>query len=169
MFRGIKEDLDSIFPRDPAARSYLELLLCYPGVHALLLHRVSHRLWRAKLFLAARLLSHFSRMITGIEIHPGARIGRRLFIDHGMGVVIGETATIGEGVTIYQGVTLGGVSLEKKIRHPQIGSGVIIGAGAKLLGPIQVGNDARIGANAVVLNDVAAGARMVGVPAQAKD
>ncbi len=165
MFKRVLEEIDAVFARDPAARSRLEVFLCYPGFHAMVFHRLAHKLWQRNFRLLARWLSLFSRFFTGIEIHPGARIGRRFFIDHGMGVVIGETATIGDDVTIYHDVTLGGTSFEKGIRHPQLGNNVIIGAGAQLLGPIQVGNNARIGSNAVVVKDVPAGATMVGVPA----
>jgi serine O-acetyltransferase len=167
MFKRILQEIDAVFARDPAARSRLEIVLCYPGFHAIILHRLSHRLWRHGFRLLARWLSLWSRFFTGIEIHPGARIGQRFFIDHGMGVVIGETAFIGDDVTIYHGVTLGGTSFEKGIRHPQIGNNVIIGSGAQLLGPITVGDGARIGSNAVVVKDVPAGATMVGVPAHA--
>lgn len=169
MFNTLKEDLDAVIARDPAARSRLEIVLCYPGFHALLLHRVAHALWNAELKLLARWLSSCSRFLTGIEIHPGAVIGQRFFIDHGMGVVIGETASIGNDVTIYHGVTLGGTSFEKGVRHPQIGDDVIVGAGAQLLGPIHVGHGARIGSNAVVVRDVAPGATMVGVPAHSAE
>ena len=166
MFRKIKQEIDSYFSRDPAARSRFEIILCYPGFHANILHRVTNRLWRAKWYLLARVISYWSRFLTGIEIHPGARIGRRFFIDHGMGVVIGETATIGDDVTIYHGVTLGGTSFEGGIRHPQIGNNVVIGAGAQLLGPIYVKDGAKIGSNAVVVSNVEAGQTMVGVPAR---
>lgn len=161
----IKEDFEAIMKRDPAARSWLEIVLCYPGFHAVLLHRLTHRLWKAGWRLSARWLSHFGRFFTGVEIHPAATIGRRFFIDHGMGVVIGETASIGDDVTIYHGVTLGGVSMKKGVRHPQLGNDVIIGAGAKLLGPIRLGDGARVGSNAVVVDDVAAQTTVVGVPA----
>lgn len=167
MFNTLKEDLDAVIARDPAARSRLEVMLFYPGFHALILHRAAHGLWSANLKLLARFISAISRFFTGIEIHPGAVIGQRFFIDHGMGVVIGETASIGNDVTIYHGVTLGGTSFEKGLRHPQIGNDVIVGAGAQLLGPIHVGHGARIGSNAVVVRDVVAGATMVGVPAHA--
>ncbi len=169
MFKKIVNDIDSILSRDPAARSRLEVILCYPGFHAIILHRLSNWLWRARLKLLGRLVSYISRFITGIDIHPGATIGDRFFIDHGMGVVIGETASIGNDVTIYHDVTLGGVApqSDKKgaLRHPQICNNVIIGAGAHLLGPITVADGARIGSNAVVVRDVEAGAVMVGVPA----
>jgi serine O-acetyltransferase len=167
MFKHILEEIDAVFARDPAARSRLEVFLCYPGFHAMVFHRLAHKLWRRDFKLLARWISLFSRFITGIEIHPGAKIGRHFFIDHGMGVVIGETSTIGDDVTIYHDVTLGGTSFSKGIRHPQIGNNVIIGAGAQVLGPIQVGDGARIGSNAVVVKDVPQGATMVGVPAHA--
>ena len=166
MFYKLLREVDSFFERDPAAKSRIEIILCYPGFHAVLWHRVSHRLWQKNFRLLARFISQISRFFTGIEIHPGATIGARFFIDHGMGVVIGETATIGNDVTLYHDVTLGGVSFIPGIRHPQIGNNVIIGAGAQLLGPIHVGDDARIGSNAVVVKDVPAGATMVGVPAR---
>lgn len=166
MFKTIMQDIDSVFARDPAARSRLEIILCYPGVHALLFHRLAHRLWTWRLKLLARIIAQFSRFLTGIEIHPGAVIGKRFFIDHGMGVVIGETATIGDDVTMYHGVTLGGTSLLKGIRHPQLGNNVIVGAGAQLLGPIHVGDNSRIGSNAVVVKNVDAGDTMVGIPAR---
>ncbi len=167
MIKRIIEDIDSFFDRDPAARSRLEVVLCYPGFHAVMAYRFHHMLWNMKLKLLARFISQLTRIATGIEIHPGANIGRGLFIDHGMGVVIGETATIGDHVTIYHDVTLGGTSWSEGVRHPQIGNEVIIGAGAQLLGPIHVGNEARIGSNAVVVKDVPAEATMVGVPARA--
>ena len=164
MLERIREDVGCVFERDPAARHALEVVTCYPGVHAVLIHRVSHRLWRVGLKWAARLLSHLGRFLTGIEIHPGATIGRRFFIDHGMGVVIGETAEIGDDCTLYHGVTLGGTTWEKGKRHPTLENGVVIGAGAKVLGPITVGTNARIGSNAVVVRDVPAGATVVGIP-----
>ncbi len=165
MFKRMFDEIDAVFARDPAARSRLEVFLCYPGFHAIMFHRLAHKLWRADFKLLARWISMFSRFISGIEIHPGAKIGKRFFIDHGMGVVIGETATIGDDVTIYHEVTLGGTSFEKGVRHPQVGNNVIIGAGAKLLGPIRIGDGARIGSNAVVVKDVEPSATMVGVPA----
>jgi len=152
--------------RDPAARSLLEIILCYPGLHALFFHRIAHVLWTYKLYLIARFVSHISRFLTAIEIHPAAKIGKRFFIDHGVGVVIGETAEVGDDVFIYHQVTLGATTSKKVKRHPTIGNGVIIGAGAKLLGPINVGKDAKIGANSVVVNDVPPGATMVGIPAK---
>src|SRR3984957_12482588 len=165
MFKRVLQEIDAVFARDPAARSRLEVFLCYPGFHAMVFHRLAHKLWRLDFKLLARWISFFARFLTGIEIHPGAKIGQRFFIDHGMGVVIGETATIGNDVTLYHDVTLGGTSFEKGIRHPQIGNNVIIGAGAQLLGPIHVGDNARIGSNAVVVKDVPEGVTMVGVPA----
>jgi len=166
MFSRIREDIDAIMERDPAARSRLTVFFCYPGFHAVLLHRAAHWAWGNNLFFLGRLVSHIARVVTGIEIHPGAQIGRRLFIDHGMGCVIGETTEIGDDVTLYQGVTLGGVSLEKEKRHPTLEDGVIVGSGAQVLGPFTVGRGARIGANAVVLKDVPPGVTMVGIPAK---
>jgi serine O-acetyltransferase len=166
MFARIREDVASTFERDPAARSTWEVITCYPGFHALLIHRFAHRLWRWRLRWLARFLSHVSRFLTGIEIHPGATVGRRVFIDHGMGVVIGETAEIGDDCTLYHGVTLGGTTWNKGKRHPTLGRGVVIGAGAKVLGPIVVGDGARIGSNAVVVKDVPPAATAVGIPAR---
>ncbi len=168
MLKRFFAEIDSFFDRDPAAKSRLEIILCYPGFHALILHRIAHRLWRSRLplRLVSRVISQFSRFITGIEIHPGATIGHRFFIDHGMGVVIGETATIGDYVTLYHGVTLGGTSAQPGVRHPQIEDGVVIGSGAQLLGPIKIGSGARIGSNAVVVKDVKADTTVVGVPAR---
>ena len=166
MFGTIKEDLQIIFERDPAAKSVLEIVTCYSGFHAILFHRLAHRLWLWGLFWPSRFISQFSRFLTGIEIHPGAKIGRRFFIDHGMGVVIGETSEIGDDCTIYHGVTLGGTSWRKGKRHPSLGQNVIVGAGAKILGPISVGGQAKIGSNAVVVRDVPAGATAVGIPAR---
>lgn len=162
------EDLQAARRRDPAARTLLEVALAYPGVHALWVHRLAHRMWHASplLKLPARLISQAARAGTGIEIHPGAVLGRRLFIDHGMGVVIGETAEVGEDVVLFHGTTLGGVSMSRGKRHPTLGDRVTVGAGAKVLGPITVGDDARVGANAVVVKDVPAGAVAVGVPAR---
>ena len=162
----LKEDIVAIMERDPAARSRREVVLCYPGFHAVLLHRLAHASWRRGWLLVGRSISHFGRMVTGIEIHPGARIGRRMFIDHGMGCVIGETTEIGDDVTLYHGVTLGGVSLQREKRHPTLEDGVIVGSGAQVLGPITVGAGARVGANAVVLKDVAPGVTMIGIPAR---
>lgn len=155
-----------VFERDPATKSTLEVLLCYPGLRAVFLHRVSHFLWNKGLKFLARYSSHINRFLTGIEIHPGAEIGRRFFIDHGSGVVIGETAEIGDDVTIYQGVVLGGVSMEKRKRHPTLGNEVVIGAGAILLGPITIGDGAKIGANSVVLSNVKPYTTVVGIPAR---
>ena len=166
MFNRLREDISCVFERDPAARSWWEVLTCYPGVHALLLHRLSHRLWGVGFKWLARLLSHLGRFLTGVEIHPGATIGRRVFIDHGMGVVIGETAEIGDECTLYHGVTLGGTSWSHGKRHPTLARGVVIGAGAKVLGPITVGEGAKIGSNAVVVRDVPPGATAVGIPAR---
>lgn len=164
MFERIREDIKAVFERDPAAKNVLEVILCYPGLHAIIGYRIAHFFYERGMFVIARLISHVVRFLTGIEIHPGARIGRRLFIDHGMGVVIGETAEIGDDVTIYQGVTLGGTGKEKGKRHPTIGNRVVIAAGAKVLGSFEVGDEAKIGAGAVVLRPVPAGATVVGVP-----
>ena len=167
MFSRLRSDIQCILDRDPAARSKWEVLTCYPGLHALLLHRLAHGLWRRDLRWLGRLLSQFSRWLTGIEIHPGAQIGNAVFIDHGMGVVIGETAEIGDGCTIYQGVTLGGTSLAKGAkRHPTLGRTVVVGACAKVLGGFTVGDDAAVGSNAVVTKTVPAGATAVGIPAR---
>ncbi|WP_330925647.1 serine O-acetyltransferase [Candidatus Sororendozoicomonas aggregata] len=164
MFERIKEDITSVLDRDPAARNTLEVLTTYPGLHALLMHRLAHGLWHRNVKWLARFIAMFSRWFTGIEIHPAAVIGRRFFIDHGMGVVIGETAEIGDDVTLYQGVTLGGTSLNKGKRHPTIEDRVVIGAGAKVLGPFSVRKNARVGSNAVVVKEVPEGATVVGVP-----
>ena len=164
MFSRIKEDINTVFKRDPAARNKAEVLLCYPGLHAIIIHRVTHFLWRHKRFLLARLLSHLGRFLTGIEIHPGANIGRRVFIDHGMGVVIGETAEVGDDVTLYHGVTLGGTSTEKVKRHPTIGRNVVIGTGAKILGPFAIGEDSMVGAGSVVVKEVPPSSTVVGIP-----
>lgn len=164
MLKIIKEDIQTVFEKDPAARSVLEVLICYPGLHALWAHRIAHFLWRHNLRLPARFLSHISRFLTGIEIHPGAEIGRRCFIDHGSGVVIGETTEIGDDVLIYQGVVLGGTTLEKKKRHPTLGNGVEMGAGAIALGPITIGDGARIGSSSVVIKSVPPGVTVVGIP-----
>ncbi len=169
MKKQMFEDFRSLMTRDPAARNLFDLFTLYPGVHALFFHRLSHRLWLWRWFWLARFISNISRLLTGIEIHPGAKIGRRFFIDHGMGVVIGETAEIGDDCTIYHGVTLGGTSWQKGKRHPTLGNGVVIGAGAKVLGPIIVGDYAKIGSNAVVIKDVAAQSTIVGVPGKALD
>jgi serine O-acetyltransferase len=164
MLKSLREYLTSVFQRDPAARSVFELLTVYPGVHALVFHRLSHRLWCWHLRWLARWLALAARWLTGIEIHPGAKIGRRFFIDHGMGVVIGETAEIGDDCTLYHGVTLGGTTWRQGKRHPTLGNNVVVGAGAKILGPIMVGHNARVGSNSVVVRDVPAGATVVGIP-----
>ena len=164
MFETIKEDIKVVFERDPASRSALETLIASPGFHAILLHRLNHWLWTKNLYLLARFSAHLSRFLTGIEIHPGANLGRRFFIDHGMGIVIGETSEIGDDCSIYHGVTLGGTTWQKGKRHPTLKDGVIIGAGAKVLGPITLGANARIGSNAVVVKDVPDDATVVGIP-----
>jgi len=169
MFERIREEVAVVFERDPAARTVWEVVTCYPGFHALLFHRLSGRLWNLRLKWLARFISHIARWLTGIEIHPGARIGRRFFIDHGMGVVIGETAEIGDDCTLYHGVTLGGTSWRQGKRHPTLGKGVIVGAGAKILGPILVGDGAKVGSNAVVVKEVPPGATAVGIPARIVD
>ena len=161
-----REDLSVVFQRDPAARNYFEILTTYPGVHALILHRLAHFLWSIKLKLIARIFSHLARILTGIEIHPGAQIGRRFFIDHGMGVVIGETAIIGDDCTLYHGVTLGGTTWKKGKRHPTLRDNVVIGAGAKVLGPITLGNNSKVGSNAVVVTDIPNDSTAVGIPAK---
>ncbi|HPL99376.1 MAG TPA: serine O-acetyltransferase [Bacillota bacterium] len=165
MFGRLKEDIRTIFERDPAAKSYLEVILCYPGLHAVICHRIAHGLYRRRWYVAARLISQISRFFTGIEIHPGAAIGRRFFIDHGSGIVIGETTEIGDDVTLYQGVTLGGTGKDKGKRHPTIGNNVTIGSGAKILGPISIGHNAKIGAGAVVVRCIPPNSTAVGVPA----
>jgi serine O-acetyltransferase len=162
--RTMKEDIRTVFAKDPAAESVWEVLVCYPGLQAIWLHRVAHWLWRHKLLFLGRLLSHINRWMTGIEIHPGASVGRRLFIDHGMGVVVGETAEIGDDVLMYQGAVLGGTSTQRVKRHPSIGNNVVIGAGTTVLGPVTVGDHARLGAGSVVIKDVPATATVVGVP-----
>jgi serine O-acetyltransferase len=164
MFARIREDIHSVFERDPAARNALEVLFCYPGLHAVWFHRLAHWFWTHELFFLGRLTSHFGRFFTGIEIHPGARIGRKFFIDHGMGVVIGETAEIGDNVTLYHGVTLGGVSWEKTKRHPTLGDNVVIGSGAKILGPFTVGANSKVGSNSVVVKEVPPNSTVVGIP-----
>ncbi|BBI98986.1 serine acetyltransferase [Ferrigenium kumadai] len=169
MFKNIREDIASVFDRDPAARTTFEVLTCYPGLHARIFHRMANKLWHANFKWLARFISHIARFFTGIEIHPGATIGRRFFIDHGMGVVIGETAEIGDDVTMYHGVTLGGTSWKEGKRHPTLGNGVVVGAGAKILGPIHIGDGAKIGSNAVVVKDVPAGATAAGIPARILD
>ena len=169
MFRNLREDIRAVFDRDPAARSFWEVLTCYPGIHALIMHRLAHWLWGHRLRWLGRFTAHLSRMLTGIEIHPGATIGRRFFIDHGMGVVIGETAVIGDDVTLYHGVTLGGTSWNKGKRHPTLENGVVVGAGAMVLGPITISAGAKIGSNAVVTKPVPAGFTAVGNPARILD
>ena len=166
MLKKLKEDLSIVFERDPAARSYLEILTTYPGVHAIIFHRIAHILWKIKLFWLGRLISHISRFLTGIEIHPGAIIGSRFFIDHGMGVVIGETSVIGDDCTIYHGVTLGGTSWKQGKRHPTLENKVVVGAGAKILGPITICSGAKIGSNAVVVKDIPKNVVAVGIPAR---
>jgi len=166
LFRNLRYDLNKVMENDPAARSKIEVFLLYPTIHALIAYRISHYLYINKLFFLARLISQISRFFTGIEIHPGAKIGRGLVIDHGMGVVIGETAEIGDNVLLYHGVTLGGTGKDKGKRHPTVGNNVVIGAGAKVLGPIYIGSNSKIGANSVVLNNVPEGATAVGIPAK---
>jgi serine O-acetyltransferase len=166
MWQKMTDDIDSVLVRDPAARSRLDVVLLYPGFHARVLHRLAHGCWQKKWFFVGRAISQFARFLTGIEIHPGAKIGNRLFIDHGMGVVIGETAEIGDDVTLYHAVTLGGTSLERDVkRHPTLGNGVIVGCGAQILGPITIGDGARIGANSVVVKDIPSHSTAVGIPA----
>ncbi len=164
MFKSIREDINSVFDRDPAARNALEIILCYPGLHALWIYRIAHWFWTHDFFLIGRVTSHLGRFLTGIEIHPGAKIGRKFFIDHGMGVVIGETAEIGDNVTLYHGVTLGGVTWDKVKRHPTLADNVVIGSGAKILGPFTVGKGAKIGSNSVVVKEVPENATVVGIP-----
>jgi len=164
MFKALREDIQTVFSKDPAARSVAEVILCYPGLHALWFHRLAHFLWQHKLKLLARILSHINRFLTGIEIHPGAKIGRRFFIDHGAGIVIGETSDIGDDVLLYQGIVLGGTTLEKKKRHPTLGNNVEMGSGAIALGPITIGDGARIGSGSVVIKSVPPGATVVGIP-----
>ncbi len=164
MFKTLKEDIHTVFAKDPAARNMIEVLTCYPGLHALWAHRVANFMWRHKLRLLARFISHINRFFTGIEIHPGARIGRRFFIDHGAGVVIGETSDIGDDVLLYQGVVLGGTTLEKKKRHPTLGNNVEMGSGAIALGPITIGDGARIGSGSVIIKSVPPGVTVVGIP-----
>jgi serine O-acetyltransferase len=166
MFKIIREDVQSVLDRDPAARNVLEVLFCYPGLHAIWIHRLSHRLWQRGFKIIARWVSQIARGLTGVEIHPGATIGHNFFIDHGMGVVIGETAEVGDNVTLYHGVTLGGTSLQKKKRHPTIEDHVVIGAGAKVLGAITIGSHSRIGANAVVVKSSPPNSVIIGVPGQ---
>ena len=167
--RNIKEFIDIYKRKDPASRSYLEIITCYPGLHSILFYKISNFFWRLNLKLIARIMSNISRFLTGIEIHPAVKIGKNLFIDHGMGIVIGETTVIGDNVSIYQGVTLGGTKWEKKKRHPNISNNVIIGAGAKVLGPITVGKNSKIGANSVVTRNVPANTVVVGIPARVVD
>ena len=169
MFKNLKYDIENVMKNDPAARTKLEVLLIYQSIHVLIFYRIAHGLYKIKLFFLARLISQLGRFFTGIEIHPGAKIGKGLFIDHGMGVVIGETAEIGDNVTIYHGVTLGGTGKDKGKRHPTIGNNVIIGCGAKILGPISIGDRAKIGANSVVLKNVPKGKTAVGIPAVIKN
>ncbi|MFC1981143.1 serine O-acetyltransferase [Chloroflexota bacterium] len=164
MFKTLREDVQAVFAKDPAARSILEVILCYPGLHALWSHRLAHFLWQHNFKLLGRIISHISRFLTGIEIHPAARIGKRFFIDHGTGVVIGETSEIGDDVLLYQGVVLGGTTLDKKKRHPTIGNNVEVGTGAVALGPITIGDSARIGSGSVVIKPVPPGATVVGIP-----
>jgi len=164
MFSRMREDINSVFDRDPAARNVVEVLFCYPGLHAIWMHRIAHWFWTHELLFLGRFTSQVSRFITGIEIHPGARIGRKFFIDHGMGVVIGETAEIGDNVTMYHGVTLGGVTWDKVKRHPTIGDNVVIGSGAKVLGPFTVGANSKIGSNSVVVKEVPPNSSVVGIP-----
>jgi len=169
MFQLIKEDIDCVFDRDPAAQSVFEVITTYPGFHALMIHRLANYCWGRGFRWLGRFISHIGRWLTGIEIHPGAQIGRRFFIDHGMGVVIGETAIIGDDCTLYHGVTLGGTSWDKGKRHPTLFNGVVVGAGAKVLGPIEIGEAARIGSNSVVVKSVPAGATVVGIPGRVID
>ncbi len=164
MFKTLKEDFRVVFERDPAVRSVLEIIFCYPGFHAVLFHRLAHRLWKSRLYFLGRFVSHVGRFLTGIEIHPGAKIGKGFFIDHGMGVVIGETAEIGENCTLYHGVTLGGTSWAKEKRHPTLGNNVVVGSGAKILGPFTVGDNSKIGSNSVVVKEVPPNSTVVGVP-----
>ncbi|WP_213974068.1 serine O-acetyltransferase EpsC [Tepidanaerobacter acetatoxydans] len=167
MLDTIKQDIRVVFERDPAAKSVVEIILCYPGFHAILLHRMAHSFYKHNLILIARLISQINRFLTGIEIHPGAKIGKGFFIDHGMGVVIGETTEIGDNVTLYQGVTLGGTGKEKGKRHPTLGNNIVVGSGAKVLGPVKIGDNSKIGAGAVVLKDVPSNSTVVGIPGKA--
>ncbi len=164
MFSRIKSDIQAVFDRDPAARSVLEVIFCYPGLHAIWFHRISHWFWKHEFWFLGRFTSHIGRFLTGVEIHPGATIGKGFFIDHGMGVVIGETAEIGDNVTLYHGVTLGGVSWEKVKRHPTLMDNVVIGSGAKILGPFTVGKDSKVGSNSVVVKEVPPNSTVVGIP-----
>ena len=169
MFKNIRQDIKVVFERDPAARSVIEILLCYPGFHALFFYRFSNWLWRNRLFLLGRFVSHLGRFFTGVEIHPGAAIGKGFFIDHGMGVVIGETAEIGDNVTLYHGVTLGGTSWQKGKRHPTLEEGVVVGAGAKILGPFKVGKNSIIGAGSVVVREVPPYSTVIGIPGRVEE
>jgi len=164
MFRRMREDINAVFERDPAARSVPEILLCYPGLHAVWFHRMSHWCWVHRFYFLGRFVSHIGRALTGIEIHPGAVIGKAFFIDHGMGVVIGETSEIGDNVTLFHGVTLGGTTWQKGKRHPTIGNNVVIGTGAKVLGPVKIGDNTRIGANSVVISEIPPNSIVVGIP-----
>jgi serine O-acetyltransferase len=164
MFKQIREDVHAVFERDPAARSLPEILFCYAGFHAVLVHRLAHWFWTHRLYFLGRFTSHMGRALTGIEIHPGATIGKAFFIDHGMGVVIGETSEIGDNVTLYHGVTLGGTTWQKGKRHPTIGNNVVVGAGAKVLGPVKIGDNTRIGANSVVISEIPPNSVVVGIP-----
>jgi serine O-acetyltransferase len=164
MLKSLREEIDSIFERDPAARSILEVLFCYPGLHAVLFYRIAHWFWTKRMYFVGRFTSHVGRFLTGIEIHPGAKIGKRFFVDHGMGVVVGETAEVGNDVLLYHGVTLGGTSWKKVKRHPTVGNNVVIGTGAKILGPITIGDNTRIGSNSVVVNDIPPNSIVVGIP-----
>lgn len=164
IFSTIRDDIKSIFERDPAARSVIEIFFCYPGFHAMLFFRISHWFWTRNMFFTGRFISQTGRFFTGVEIHPGATIGRKFFIDHGMGVVIGETAEIGDNVTLYHGVTLGGTTWKKVKRHPTIGNNVVVGTGAKILGPVKIGDNTRIGANSVVVSEIPSNSIVVGIP-----
>jgi serine O-acetyltransferase len=164
MFRRLREDIRAVFERDPAARSVPEIIFCYPGLHAVWVHRIARWFWVRRIYFLGRLVSHMGRALTGIEIHPGATIGKAFFIDHGMGIVIGETSEIGDHVTLYHGVTLGGTTWQKGKRHPTIGNNVVIGAGAKVLGPVKIGDNTRIGANSVVISEIPSNSVVVGIP-----
>ena len=164
MFKRLREDIQAVFERDPAARSVPEIIFCYPGLHAIWFHRISSWFWARRIYFLGRLASHIGRALTGVEIHPGAMIGKAFFIDHGMGIVIGETAEIGDNVTLYHGVTLGGTTWQKGKRHPTIGNNVVIGAGAKVLGPVKIGDNTRIGANSVVISEIPSNSVVVGIP-----
>lgn len=166
MFKRIAEDIKVAFKRDPAAKNIMEVIICYPGLHAIWMHRIAHWFYRRRSYIWARIISHIARHFTGIEIHPGAKIGRRFFIDHGMGIVIGETSEVGEDCLLYQGVVLGGTTVQRKKRHPTLGNNVVVGTGATLLGAIKIGDNARVGAGSVVVHDVPGGATVVGIPAR---